>query len=456
MKTMKTMKAKKSIYLAALAALSFTACSNDDNGIFDQSAPDRLEQYKKDYADILTADGGLWSMEYFSNADEPGYVFVMKFDDNGSVQISANHKWIGGEFKQETSLWKMIADNGPVLTFNSYNNLFHIFSDPANIVGDDAPSGDNGDIDETGYGHEGDYEFQVMEVSEDGKTVRLLGKKRLYDIYMHRLDASVDVQKYLGDVKNVPNRFSTKFNNLTMTDVDGNLYRVYGMNSGIPSIYPLAGDAVSQTVSANGIFTLEGFRFMNPLEVKRADNSTFEIQNLYFTSEGAMNGENIEDLRATSPLENIIRADLTWTLDPESLSGKVKSLYDAANDALISALSAKDVLGAVDLAYASVAGKVVPQLVTRIGSRICRDYIEYDVQTDENGNVVSSDQLHFNITGGNNTALKYDQEIPAYKAFKDYLTGNFVMTVSDPICPEVITITDKNDNSSSCSFKVKK
>ncbi|MDE6510862.1 MAG: DUF4302 domain-containing protein, partial [Muribaculaceae bacterium] len=192
---------KKNIYISILAALALTACSNDSEEIFDQSAAERLEQYKKDYADVLTADGGLWSMEYFANPDEPGYVFVMKFDKNGSVDISANHKWIGGEFKQETSLWKMIADNGPVLSFNSYNNLFHIFSDPANIEGPDAPKGEEGDINETGYGHEGDYEFQVMEVLDEGKTVRLLGKKRLYDIFLHRLDAATDIEGYLAEVK---------------------------------------------------------------------------------------------------------------------------------------------------------------------------------------------------------------------------------------------------------------
>ncbi len=170
---------KKSIYLAAVAALALSSCSSDDDRIFDQSAADRLEQYKQEYAEVLTADGGLWSMEYFSNAEEPGYVFVMKFDKNGSVEISANHKWIGGEYKKETSLWKMIADNGPVLSFNSYNKLFHIFSDPANITGPYASEGESGDINETGYGHEGDYEFQFMEVSEDGQTVRLLGKKLL-------------------------------------------------------------------------------------------------------------------------------------------------------------------------------------------------------------------------------------------------------------------------------------
>lgn len=449
------MKTRKSIYLAALAALALTACSSDDNDIFGQSAADRLEQYKKDYAEVLTADGGLWSMEYFSNSEEPGYVFVMKFDKNGSVNISANHKWIGGTFQQETSLWKMIADNGPVLSFNSYNNLFHIFSDPANIEGPDAPTGESGDINETGYGHEGDYEFQFMDVSEDGKTVRLLGKKRLYDIFLHRLDPNTDVEAYMSSVKAVSNRFSSTFNDLTMTDADGNLYRVYDMNTGIPSIYPLAGDAVSQTVSANGIFTLEGFRFMSPLEVKRADDSTFEIEQLFFTESGTMTGDNITDLRATSPLENIVRADLTWTLDPASLTGKVKTLYDSANEAIVAALTSKDKLGNIELTYGSVAGKMVPQLVTRIGNRVCRDYIEYSVQKDENGNILPSDQIQFSFNGGNNTSIKYNDEIPAYKALKEYLSGNFVMTAVDPLCPSSVIFADKNDSASSFQMNSK-
>ncbi len=446
---------KKSIYLAAIAAIALTSCSNDDDRVFNQSAADRLEQYKKEYAEVLTADGGLWAMEYFSNPEEPGYVFVMQFDKNGSVNISANHQWIGGTFKQETSLWKMIADNGPVLSFNSYNNLFHIFSDPANITGPNAPTGEEGDINETGFGHEGDYEFQFMEVTDDGNTVRLLGKKRLYDIFLRRLVPGTDVEKYLSDVKDASSRFSTQFNDLTLTDVDGNLYRVYDMNTGIPSVYPLSGDAVSQTVSGNGIFTLEGFRFMTPLEVKRADDSTFELTNLYFADNGAMNGDNVSDLRATSPLENIIRADLTWLIDPESMTGKVKTLYDDANSALVNALSAKDTLGDCEFVYGSVTDTMVTQRVSRIGNRICRDYIEYSAPMDENGNVIPSYNFHFSYVGGNNTAAKYDADIPAYKALKDYLGGDFVMSVNDPLNPTVITLEDKNDSSSHFNVKLK-
>ena len=59
------------------------------------------------------------------------------------------------------------------------------------------------------------------------------------------------------------------------------------------------------------------------------------------------------------------------------------------------------------------------------------------------------------MDGGNNTATRYDGEVPAYKAFKDYLTGNFTMTVNDPLIPDVITLHDDSDPSSSFSVKVK-
>lgn len=421
------------------------------------SAADRLENYKKEYADVLTADGGLWAMEYFTNYEEKGYVFVMKFEKSGAVTISANHEWIGGTFMKETSLWKMIADNGPVLSFDSYNTLFHIFADPANILGPGAPVGDDGqtDVDETGFGHEGDYEFQVMDVSEDGKTMRLLGKKRMYDIYLRRLDANTDPETYLSEVKNVANRFSKTFNLLEMKDPEGNRYRVYNMYASIPSIYPLDGDPVSQTVECVGILTLDGFRFIQPMEIKKADDSTFIVDKIYFNEDGSMSGENVADLRCVSPLENVVRPDLTWTIDPESLTGKVKDLYDKANAAIVASLSEKDKMGAIDLAYGSVAGSSVPQLVTRLGSRICRDYIVYDFENDEFGNMVPSDLLHFSIAGGNNTAIRYDEQIPDYKAFKDYLCGEFTMTVNNLLIPDVITLTDKNDSSSTFKMTAK-
>ncbi len=324
---------KKSIYLAAIAAIALSACSSDNDSVFDQSAADRLEQYKKDYADVLTDEGGLWTMEYFSNEEEPGYLFVMKFNKNGSVDMAANHKWIGNEYREETSLWKMIADNGPVLSFNSYNKLFHIFADPANIEGDDAPKGEMGDdINETGYGHEGDYEFQVMEVSEDNQTVRLSGKKYLHAIYLHRLDSTTNVQTYMNDYKNVATSlFCKEIPNLIFKDSDGTRYVVNGAHTGVMSIYPEDGDAVEQTRKSSFIITDSGIRFIRPFEIVDAHGNEKTLTGFSFVGNHSL--ASVDDSNAVisaGTISEVINNNKnTWKVDLKSVTGSVSDAVNA-------------------------------------------------------------------------------------------------------------------------------
>ena len=125
--------------LVAFSALTLGSCKNEVDEIFDEDAVARLDKAKADFIDILTSNGGKWQMEYYANADEPGYVYLMTFRTDGSVTISGKNQWIGyveGEslnvptYGSLTSLWEVVTDNGPVLSFNTYNKYFHIFADP--------------------------------------------------------------------------------------------------------------------------------------------------------------------------------------------------------------------------------------------------------------------------------------------------------------------------------------
>lgn len=255
-------------YTLGAVALSLvaTSCSNDEDQIFDKSAAERLDEAKVEYADYLTDKGGKWVMEYFSNMAEHGYAFVMEFKKNGEVVMTTNHEWSNPASTtiSESSLWQIISDNGVVLSFNTYNPLLHVFADPDNYV---APGDDpENPTDRTGRGHQGDYEFVIMEKQDDGNSLKLKGKKYGHYIYMHRLDEGTVAADYIADVVKVrDNMFPSKIKRYFLTDGNTGERFVLSQANSIFTGYPEKGDYITQSSSKSGIITPAGIRFMEPL-----------------------------------------------------------------------------------------------------------------------------------------------------------------------------------------------
>lgn len=429
---------KKSLILLPAALLALASCNNTEDLLFADSAAERLELSKADAKQALTADGGLWAMEYFANADEPGYVMLVRFSPNGSVEFSANHKWIGSTFKQEVSLWDVISDDGTVLTFNSFNKLFHIFSTPEDITGPDAPKNPDtsADINELGYGHDGDYEFQVM--SHDSSVVRLVGKKRGYNIYLRHLPADTDPEAYLADVDANLERFGKKFNNLLLVDDSGLEYTLSDLATGIPSIYPRQGDAVSQTTSANGIFTATGFRFATHLTVKRPDGSEWQLTELKWQDDNSLTNGAIR-VSAPSPVENLVRRDLVWRVSAESLTGQYAAAYQTAADDIVAALGKNNRLGFIDIEYETYNKALTPYILTRLGSKRCKDYISF-------GSATEGTEVSMSYVDSNSTAKRYNDEIPSYKALKELIFFTPVTVANtDALNPTELVVTMASD-----------
>ena len=254
----------------AIASLSLSSCNNDVDEIFKDDAITRLAQERDRYLDILTDQGGKWQMEYFTTDKEQGYVYVMTFAKNGSVTISGKNKWISYQlpganagsvvYGSEVSLWDVITDDGPVLTFNTYNRVFHVFADPADI-----PSQSQEEEVETGYGHEGDYEFQLMKYT--GDTLYVQGKKYGVSMIMTRLPQNTNDEEYLNRVNdNVNLTYSAKIPRTYMILPDGKRWYVYfNATSSKLSMYAEGSDSISTTESHNVIFTHDGMAFMTPI-----------------------------------------------------------------------------------------------------------------------------------------------------------------------------------------------
>lgn len=241
---------KKNIILLAMigAGMAFTACSNEEDMLFDQSAAERLNAASDLYSARLTAQPNGWAMQLYPTTknESPfgnGYLVLMDFNEDHSVKCSMNNILSGNVYKSDVSAWEVITDNGPVLTFNTFNDVLHTFTDPED-VGITSGFGN----DETGTGIGGDYEFIIVDAPEDASYMMLKGKKRGTYNLLTPIEEGVDYEAYLTDVK-------TFQASMFPANAASNDYIHFGdsvcifedAGDGIPAIYPVGGDAVTQS-----------------------------------------------------------------------------------------------------------------------------------------------------------------------------------------------------------------
>ena len=156
------MKAKYVVMIGLLVA-TFAACSRDEESLFDKSAAERAREAVENANNVFTSAENGWEMAYFPNleSDAKGYNMIVKFYENGSVSVTAkNGTTTGNKMKTDTaSTWVVRSDYGPLLSFDTYNDVFHAWSDPR----------------QDGAGLLGDYEFLILKATPE--LVLLKGKK---------------------------------------------------------------------------------------------------------------------------------------------------------------------------------------------------------------------------------------------------------------------------------------
>lgn len=165
----------------AVAGLSLQSCLHDDDEIFDKSAAERINEAVANVKEVLTSSQEGWVMHYYVGQEYAygGLNLAMKFTDGKVQMYNETAQNSDGSYKSVVSTYKITRDQGPVLAFDTYNDLLHVYGDPAG----------NGPTDVDGW--EADYEFVVMNISEDQNTITLKGKKFNNTIVLERLTRPV-------------------------------------------------------------------------------------------------------------------------------------------------------------------------------------------------------------------------------------------------------------------------
>lgn len=236
-----------SFALLCSAALSFTACVSEEDDLFDKSAAERLNEASALYSSRLTASPNGWAVQLYPTTQNEapygtGYLLLFRFNADKSVVASMNNSLSDNKYMEDTSTWDVITDNGPVLSFNTYNKVVHTFSDPEDVPSTGTDTNPN---DETGTGIGGDYEFIIVDAPEDASYMMLKGKKRGTYNLLTPIEEGVNYESYLADVKAFQNKtFPADVPTFDVLHAGDVLYKIEDANDGIPNIYEYDKDAV--------------------------------------------------------------------------------------------------------------------------------------------------------------------------------------------------------------------
>ena len=282
------MKKIISLTLLLAAGIGFTACVNEEDDLFDKTAAERLNEASALYSSRLMAQPNGWAMQLYPTNDNEapygsGYLVLCRFNKDHSVVVSMKNQFTDNVYRTDTSLWEVITDNGPVLSFNSHNDCLHAFTDPEDILwtgNQDEPNN------ETGTGVGGDYELIIVDAPEDASYMMLKGKKRgTYNLFTP-VEEGVEYESYLADVETfMKTMFPSSNPTFDVLHTPSGDFKMTGIDDGIPNIFPYDGDEIIDESFNAFLITKRGddyyLRLRNSFKIENGEEEASEQEFMY-------------------------------------------------------------------------------------------------------------------------------------------------------------------------------
>ncbi len=318
---------KKFNIILLLTGLFFcTSCLFEQKEIFDQTPAERMEAFLDEYQEILEAAENGWILEYYPDSDVSygGYVYHLSFY-NG--EVSALFQLANDVSTPVSSLYKMVSDDGPVLSFDTYNSYIHYFATPSGGA-------------ENYQGYRGDTEFKIMGKSKDESEIYLVGKKSGNPCTLTYFEdedpvAYLEACNATMEELNFPSITAIEFQ---VGDLVGAMESngVMGLSNLLYYAYPESSDEGAAYIEGAIPFctTPEGLRTFQPVEIDGMEYDFF-----YFDSE--TNSFKSDDdyvsinLIYTPISEQFIASE--WYITKENLSPAARSIFDAVEQTLTAA-----------------------------------------------------------------------------------------------------------------------
>lgn len=120
---------KKTLTLCIVLGILFS-CTTEVDDIFDTTSSERLEAHMLECKQLLVSAENGWIIQYYPSSSDKtgGQNFVAKFKENGYVEASG--EMADNISKTFSSHYSILSSNSVTLSFDTYNQYLHYWSDP--------------------------------------------------------------------------------------------------------------------------------------------------------------------------------------------------------------------------------------------------------------------------------------------------------------------------------------
>jgi hypothetical protein len=325
------MKKKTLHSIAALIIIGLfgVSCVREEPDLFSESAAMRVNHSMAAVNKLLMSAENGWIMEYFPNPESAGATYIVSFISEDMAVMATKNKYVPN-YAESDGHWRIINDMGPVLSFNTYNKVFHIYADPIDPA--------TGEAD--GEGLKGDYEFLIGATTPD--SIALSGKKHYGKTILRKLDASQDWVGYFDKLSNMNTAlFGGYADTRLRLMVDNELNSTLSNGSThVFTLVPMGGTEIDDGFTKPFIVTDYGLRLATPLKSGEKEIQSFRLsedKNKLVSVDAGVNAE-ITALDPVDVFQNIINTRKLMQMNntDDNMSASVKAEYEKINTAITS------------------------------------------------------------------------------------------------------------------------
>lgn len=245
------MKKYISIYiLLTLTCITLQSCLFSEEEVFEESSANRATADVIKCREILKDVPNGWKLEYYigNNYSAGAITLLMRFDDK-QVEIASEAGAEGYKPGSKiTSLYKVKSEQSTMLTFDSYNELIHMFS---------GPLGMNMNLG-------GDYEFIIMDASPD--KIILQGKRYKNIMEMTPMPKDIPWHIHIEDILNIE---KDAFLNTYRMEKGGQFLKYFERDNGTMSTFSVYSTGqLDDPTSLPFIYTDKGIKLQSPYLIK--------------------------------------------------------------------------------------------------------------------------------------------------------------------------------------------